>query len=248
MLYAKEQLAIAQKQFTRDSLLYLNQVIAQFDFEKAQHNYLQAKGSYALARAEIIAVELQITKLNQNILDLLSERLGKNAQTHNVLNESLDILQLHIAHWEKAYVLKSATQGTVTFTRFWNDNQQVKEGEIVFTIVPSGSLSYIGKVQLPIHSSGKVKPGQKIMIKLDDYPYVEYGLLLGTIKKISLVSENEYYYAEVELPQKLITSYGTDISMKSEFKGQGEIITRNQRLIYKFINPLRSLWETNKIE
>jgi HlyD family secretion protein len=248
LLYSEGQLSIAQKQYTRDSLLYSNRVIALADLEKSQDSYLHVKGNYELAKTEIIVIDLQITKLNQSILDLASEKLGKSSQIHNLLKESLDILLLHIANWEKSYVLKSSTNGTITFTRIWNDNQNLKAGEIVFTIIPSGSLSYIAKVYLPIQSSGKVKPGQKIIIKLDDFPFMEYGLLYGNISKISLIPENEFYFAEVVLPSKLITSYGTDISMKNEYKGTGEIITRNQRLIYKFINPLRSLWETNKLK
>jgi multidrug resistance efflux pump len=248
MLYSGEQLNIAKKQYVRDSALFKNQVIALADFEKSQNSYLQAKSSYELSRTEIISIELQITKLNQSILDLSSERLEKNSQTHTSVKESFDVLVSHIADWEKAYVLKSSTGGTITFTRIWSDNQNIKAGETVFTVIPSGSLSYIAKIQIPVQSSGKVKAGQRVIIKLADYPYMEYGLLYGNIKKISLVPEDNFYFAEVELPSILITSYGTDISQKNEYKGSGEIITRNQRLILKFINPLRSLWEKNKIQ
>lgn len=248
MLYSKEQMEIAKKQYMRDSLLLKNQVIAAADFEKSQTSYLQVKSDYELSRTEIISIELQITKLNQNILDLSSERLEKNAQTNTSAKESYDLLLSHLSDWEKAYVLKSSSSGTVTFTRIWSDNQNIKTGDAVFTVIPSGSLSYIAKIQIPIQSSGKVKTGQRVIIKLDDYPHMEYGLLYGNIKKISLVPENNYYFADIELPSKLITSYGTDISQKNEYKGEGEIITRNQRLLLKFINPLRSLWEKNSIQ
>jgi HlyD family secretion protein len=246
LFYSKEQLSLVKKQFRRDSLLFKNEVIALADFEKSQNNYLQAKSSFENANAEIINTNLQIIQLNQSILDLSSQRLEQTTQQRNSVKESYEILLSHIADWEKAYILKSSTDGTITFTHIWNNNQNIKTGDVVFTVIPSGSLSYIAKIQLPVQSSGKVKVGQKVVIKLDDFPYMEYGMLLGYINKISLVPYNDFYFAEVIFPSKLITTYSKDISMKSEYNGNGEIITRNQRLIYKFVYPLRALWDKNK--
>ena len=138
--------------------------------------------------------------------------------------------------------------GKVAFTRFWTTNQDIKTGDIVFTIVPTGLNNFIAKIQLPIQSSGKVKTKQKVIIKLDDYPYMEYGFISASINKISQVSSNDFYFAEVNLPQKLITTYGKDISAKKELRGTCEIIVRNERLLYKFLLPLRTIFNKNAIE
>ncbi|MDP4272668.1 MAG: HlyD family efflux transporter periplasmic adaptor subunit [Bacteroidota bacterium] len=246
LYYSKEQLSIARSQFRRDSLLYKHEVIALADFEKSRTTYLQSKSTLENVNTEIINANIQVTKLNQDILDLSSQRLEQTTQQHNNLKESYEVLLSHISDWEKTYILKSTTDGIMTFTRIWNKNQNVKKGDVVFTIIPSGSISYIAKIQLPIQSSGKVKVGQKVIIKLDDFPYMEYGMLCGFVNKISLVPDNDFYFAEVNFSSKLLTTYGKDISMKSLYNGSCEIITQEQRLIYKLVYPLRAFWVKNR--
>lgn len=244
---SKEQLKLAKNQFGRDSILFKNEVIALADFEKSRNQYLQEKNNYELANNEILNTAMQITRLNQNILDLESQKLEQTTQQRTLLKESYEVLLARIADWEKAYLLKAPVNGMITFTRFWNNNQNIKIGDAVFTIIPTGSKNYVAKIQLPIQSSGKVKPGQKVIIKLDDFPYMEFGLLHGNINKISLVPENDFYFAEIIFPAKLITTYGKNISVKNDLKGNAEIITRNQRLLYKFAYPLKAIIDRNSI-
>ena len=61
--------------------------------------------------------------------------------------------------------------------------------------------------------SGKVKPGQKVNIKLSGYPYLEFGMVRGVIKSISLVPSRDAYIIEIDLPDGLTTLYG----MKLDF-------------------------------
>jgi multidrug resistance efflux pump len=246
--YAKEQLSLSKKQFQRDSLLFKNEVIPASDYERSQNQFLQVKSNYESTNTELISTKVQLSKLSQSILDLKSQQFEQTSQQSNTLKESYTTLMAKIADWEKAYVLKSPVTGKVTFTRFWSNNQNIKVDEPVFTVISPDFKCYVAKIQLPIQSSGKVKTGQKVMIQLDDYPYMEYGLLTGNISKISLVPDNGYYIAEIILPSKLITTYGTDISQRNSLKGTSEIIVKNQRLLYKFIYPIKSLISRNKIE
>jgi len=243
-----EQLALTKNQFQRDSLLYKQNVIALLDFEKSQSLFLQAKNTYESVNSELLNNEMDVTRLHQSILDLESQRHEQTSQQENALKESLDVLSSKIEQWEDLYILKAPLEGKVTFTRFWATNQDIKTGDFVFTVVPSVRNNFIAKIQLPIQSSGKVKIGQKIIIGLDDYPLNEFGYIDATISKISLVSANDFYYAEVRLPQKLITSYGKDISAKKELRGTGEIIVKDERLLYRFLLPFRAIVNRNSLE
>ena len=120
-----------------------------------------------------------------------------------------------------------------------HENPNIKIGDTIFTIIPNGSKNYLAKVLLPVESYGKVKIGQKIIIRLDNYPFMEYGLLIGKINKILIIPGKDYYIAEVIFPNKLITSYKKEISLLVDLKGSAEIVIQNERLIYKFISPLK---------
>jgi HlyD family secretion protein len=101
----------------------------------------------------------------------------------------------------------------------------------------------LGKVQLNRIGSGKVKPGQKVNIKFDNYPYMEYGMVEGKVNRISKVPTNDYYALEVDLPNGLTSTYGKTFEFNNEIQGSAEIITDDLRLIQRIFNPIKSLFK-----
>lgn len=99
----------------------------------------------------------------------------------------------------------------------------------------------IGTIILSLKESHKVSKGQKVNIRLEDYPSLDYGILIGTVKRVSLIAENGNYEVEVDLPQNLRTNYNTAINLNKEMVGSAEIITEDLRLVQRFIKPVKSL-------
>ena len=60
-------------------------------------------------------------------------------------------------------------------------------GTEVFSILPTDN-PILGQVYLPSQGAGKVEAGQEVIIKLDNYPYIEYGSINGKVKTISGIS------------------------------------------------------------
>ena len=83
--------------------------------------------------------------------------------------------------------------------------------------------------------------GQKVNIRFENFPYMEYGFIRATVRNISLMPNNENYVVEVDMPQDLKTNYGIPLKFSQEMKGSAEIITSDLRLIQRFFNPVKSL-------
>jgi len=92
-----------------------------------------------------------------------------------------------------------------------------------------------------VQGAGKVKIGQRVNIKLDNYPYLEYGMLEGIIRSISKVPEDQKYSLDVDFPKGLVTNYGIELDFAQQIEGQAEIITEDLRLLQRIFNPIRSL-------
>ena len=108
--------------------------------------------------------------------------------------------------------------------------------------IPSGKQSHIiGKVNLPAKEVRNVAVGQKVNIRLEDYPSQEFGFIKGQIIHIASAPENGNFLIEIEIPQNLTTSYDIPIKFSQDMKGSAEIITEDLRLIQRFINPVKSL-------
>ena len=232
---------IAADQFHRDSLLYKKDVLSLTDYKNSQSSMLQKKYAFNGARTDLAETQKDIIELEQNVIGTEKEYEDQKQKLQAELIESLNVLKSRLEYWQKAFVLETPIDGQVTFTNFWSRNQQVANGNVVFTVVPKHESKIIGRVSLPLRGAGKVKAGQRVNIRFDNFPYMEYGMVKGVVKSISLVPSNDNYVAEITIPQDLKTNYNLTLSFTQEMKGDAEIITDDLRLIQRFFNPVKSL-------
>jgi multidrug resistance efflux pump len=245
-ILSEKEYDLNKKQYERDSLLALKKLISSKDFENTKSTVFQKEANYQSAKSNLSGIQLQIQQLKQSIVDLELDREIQVKQLQTSLDKSVQELLSQISIWEQKYILKSPIEGMATFTNYWSINQNVASGEVVMTIVPDKNGKIIGKVKMPIAGSGKVKIDQKVLVKLDNFPYQEFGTLRGIVKQISKVTSlNTYYVLEIEFPDRLITTYGKHIDFDSELNGTSDIITEDIRLIERFINPIKSLMKND---
>ncbi|MBE9511074.1 MAG: HlyD family efflux transporter periplasmic adaptor subunit, partial [Bacteroidetes bacterium] len=186
-----------------------------------------------------------ISKLEQEILDIRQQYTDKKKELELQLIESFENLTASISSWDHQFVLRSSSTGKVSFTKYWAKGQSVTEGERVLTIIPEDTGEIIGKIALDMKRSGKVKQGQKINIKFDNYPYLEYGMVEGAVNKISLVPAENIYTVEVSLVDGLRTFYGVELEFTQEMQGTAEIITEKRRLLKRLVDPIKFIFEKN---
>jgi hypothetical protein len=112
----------------------------------------------------------------------------------------------------------------------------------MFSIIPKDQSDRIGKVWLPIQNTGKLKIGQQAIIKLDNYPSPEFGVLIGTVEKISSIPKQNNYAVEIKFEQPLKTTLGKEIEHKDEAQGSIEVVTEDLRLIERIFYQIRKLF------
>ncbi len=197
-------------------------------------------------RLDHSAKSIELAEKRQLLQDYKIKKLEEREKYYSVLHESFLNLKAQLKIWENNYLLVSPISGTVTFTKFWSENQIVNKDEPVLSIVPLETGDYVGRINLKMNRSGKVKAGQEVNIKLSGYPYLEYGMVKGTVKSISLVPSGDSYVIELLLPSGLTTLYGKKLDFTQNMQGTAEIITEDLRLLQKIINPFRYLISKNK--
>jgi multidrug resistance efflux pump len=244
-LYAENRKFEASK-YHRDSSLYISKVIPESEFEKSHQALIRIDIELQQVRLDYSEKSIELAEKNQLLQDYKIKRIEEREKLISVLNESFMNLQAQIKIWENNYMLRSPFDGFVTFTRYWNENQVVTKDEPVLNIVPHEIGSYLGRINLKMQRSGKVKPGQKVNIKLSSYPYLEYGMLRGVIKNKSLVPSGDAYVIEIDFPDGLTTLYGIKLEFTQNMSGTAEILTEDLRLLQKLVNPFRYLITKNR--
>jgi len=236
-----QDLKISGRQYRRDSMLYQQKVTALADLENAEIKLLNAKSAYKNSEITLSNTSIQLTQLEQQILVIRLKEEEDKKRMLNAINTNLQALRNQLQTWEMAYALKSSVSGKVVLGNYWSINQQVKAGDQLMTIIPNKVLIPVGKITLPMLGAGKVKPGQKVNIKLTNYPYLEFGMVRGVVSRLSEVPNQNNYIVEVTLTSGLLTNYKKQLHFDQEMAGTAEIITEDMRLLERTISPLRSI-------
>jgi HlyD family secretion protein len=242
-----DNIKLEDKRYRRDSALYAVKGLSESEYESSRKAYNNSKLELQQLRLDESRNIITLAEKNQLLQDYRIKREEERQNLISVLNESFHNLNAQVNIWRNNYLLVSPVEGSVTFTRFWSENQSVLKDEPVLIIVPFETGDIVGRINLKMLQSGKVKTGQKVNIKLSGYPYLEYGIVRGIVKAKSLVPTGDAYIIEVELPAGLTTLYDIKLDFTQIMQGNAEIITDDDlRLLQKIINPLRYLASKNR--
>lgn len=239
----QSELDFQKKELERHRQLFEKGVIAKQTFESKELAYLQAERNYANMDASISQITEAIGNAKMKSRSTSIKRTREDISLLKNVIQSFNQLKSALISWEMKYALTSDINGKVVFSKLWTKNETVKQGELLFTIIPKENSAFIAKLKAPAQNSGKIKTGQTVNIKLENYPETEFGSLKGKIESISLLpDEDGFYLVTVSLPSELITSYNKSIEFKYEMLGSAEIITEDLRLIERFFYQLKNIF------
>jgi multidrug resistance efflux pump len=237
---------IEAKKYNRDSSLYADKVIPESELEQAHQALLRVNIELQQARLDHSSKSIELAEKRQLLQEYRITRTDEKDKLVSVLRESYLNLLAQLNIWENTYLLTSPIDGFVSFTKFWSANQSVVKDEPVVSIVPLRPGGFLGRINLKMQRSGKVKTGMLVNIKLSGYPYLQYGVVRGRVRSKSMVPSGDAYIIDIELPDGLTTLYGTKLDFTQNMQGTAEIITENIRLLQKIINPFRYLISKNR--
>ena len=236
---------LAKSQYLRDSSFFSKHhdvAVSLHQHEQTTQKFLKEEIAYMSFCSSLRSANNQILILEQESLDLHSQYERELITHRTTMDETYNSLREQLKQWKGKYIVESPIAGNVTFTRLWKENQLIKEGESVVTIVPEQTTKIFGYSFINTNAIGKVKKGQPVNIKLNGFPYMEYGVLKGSVINISLVpEENKGYIVEIELDSGMQSSYNKEVKFIQKMEGSAEFITNRRRLLTHIVAPLKSL-------
>lgn len=240
---SQNELQLKKQELERHRKLHDKGVIASQEWESKNLDYFQSEKSVKGISSQLSQMQSSINDLNRGSGSIRINETKDNISLFRNVMQSYSQLKKAINDWELAYVLYSSFKGQVSFMQIWVENQTVKAGDEVFTIVPMDNHSYVGKVKAPILNSGKIKINQDVNIRLTNFPDREFGVIKGKVKSISLAPDREgNLLIDVSLPNGIETSYEKKIVFQQEMSGTADIITEDLRLIERLLYQFRDVF------
>ena len=156
----------------------------------------------AISELQILRQENQLETQRDELLQLQTQReelqndsLSRSANLQGQLEQVRDRLRNELIH--------APITGTVFDLVPDNDRYVATNAEPLLKIVPRGALG--GQVNVTNRDIGFIKPGQPVKVRVDSFPFTQYGQINGSIGRVG---------ADALPPSKLIPQYHFPVDLK----------------------------------
>ena len=235
-----EDAGLAKETFDANKSLKEDKVISPLDYRNEKSKYIGKALAIPQISSAIISNESSQHEKEKEILQLENEI----AQQKGIFTQALNTLKAQLDEWKTTYLLIAPIDGKIAFAGFVQENQQLQNNKTVCFINPENT-QYFVQVNIPQQNFGKIKQGQKVLLKLPSYPSQEFGAITGKLDFISNIPTDSGYLAKVLLPNGLQTNYKKLVLYHEGLLAQAEIITEDLKLSDRLLNQLRSVMKTN---
>lgn len=207
------------------------------ELEQAESDHDRLEAEFSKKQAEAQSSELAAQQQLQQLKMQAAQIKAEIAETQT---------QIQAAHARISDLfLYAPVNGTVTSLKISNPGEVAQPGQTVAEIAPAG-IPLVLSALLPTAEAGLVQPGMQVQIKLDAFPYQEYGLLSGTVTSIAPDTEIDerlgaVYRVKVSLERSSVMHRQQRIPLKAGQTGRAEIVVQQRRIIDIFLKPIRQL-------
>ncbi|WP_424002747.1 HlyD family secretion protein [Maribacter sp. IgM3_T14_3] len=231
-------------EFKRYEALYKKGVISASEFEQTTQTLLQKEMGFANDNKNLNMARMSIANIQREIMELELQKTEYEQQLQATYIRAKNEIKTQLEQWEYQYIIRSPINGRLSFFNEMNEGDFVTAGERILTIIPFQKQEIYALGMFPVENSGKVKVGNKVVLKLDAYPYHEYGTIEGNIKRISEIPVENAYSIVINLPNGLQTNYEKKILFKQRLSATADIVTKEQsvlqRIFYQFENIFKN--------
>ena len=209
-----------------------------------QGDLLRAITEIQQAQAELVAQEAEARRIQLEASQKIQQLEVEITQLQAKISEATHSLNIAKTKLQDKH-LRAPIRGTVLSLNLKNEGEVVEPGQTLAEIAPDNVPLVVSAV-LPNQEAGFVKPGMPVQVKLDAYPYQDYGIIPGQVTQISADSETdeqlgEIYRLEVKLEQDGISKNQQVIPFKAGQTVSADIIIRNRRIIDVLLDPIKQI-------
>jgi multidrug efflux pump subunit AcrA (membrane-fusion protein) len=219
-----------QEEYKAYQKLYKNKVISRSEFASQENKYLSAKYPLQQTETSLLNNAGTYSIKEKELLDLRHTISDEQAKFVQALNQCITESDA----WIMLYVLKAPIDGKLNYSGIVQQNQNFASNQEVFIVNP-GNTDFFGEAHIPQYNMGKIKKGEKTLIKLHSYPYEQYGILKGKLSYISDVAfKDSVFIAKVSFEKLESGNNNREIILKNGMLADAEIITEESSLLRRF--------------
>ena len=181
----------------------------------------QLESKVAQARANLQEVQAQLLKMEQESLREISDLERQLVEVEDTLSKE---------------ILSSPVDGLVFGLVPSSPGYATSAGEILVNVVPGGVLE--AKIFVTNRDVGFLKKGMKAQVRVDAFPYTQFGSLPGTLKSVGTLpikpdaqNPQPRFPAYIALQRETLRKGRDEFSVSAGQSVQANLILRDKRVI-----------------
>jgi multidrug resistance efflux pump len=205
--------------------------------------YLKAKDELSTAHANLEKIKNSYLKqINEAKIKLMNLDLEKENQKRKIVlsNANRGNIEANKDGYDAIY---SPCDGIVALAQNWSTNAPINTQEPVFVIVPNNE-KLIAKIEIPSANMTNVKLKANVKLKVDAYPFRQFGVWQGELIYISATSKTNkagdiVYEANVMIDEKDMALKNKSLMVGQTLKA--EIVVERKRILIYILDYLRGM-------
>lgn len=225
----QRSLSLGARDYEANKTLYAQKVLSAKDYRAAQNTYIDKQLSIPQLNQSLAANENQQVD-KQGEIDQLEHTIS---QQKEIFGQALHTLKSQVNSWISQYIMKAPVSGQVMFLIPLQKSQFLQANRVLGYVNP-GNSRYYARVNFTQENFGKLDTGETVQLRVNAYPYEQFGYIEGKLNYISSVATDSGFLGNVVLPNGLTTVYNHHIQFRNGLQAQAVIITKQLRLLQRF--------------
>jgi len=244
-----EQIRVSDNLVSSVTGLRAKGYISELEFRQRELAALERKQKLNSLNQQLAARSNQLTETRYSLQQLPTVM----AQKIQSLRSELSTTEQRIAeiNGRRAYIIRAGAVGRVS-TLQATVGQFADPRRLQLEIVPSDSVLQ-AELFVPTRAIGFVRPGQKVKMKYEAFPYQKFGTYTGQIIKVShtivtsadasgpIALREPVYRVTASLERTDIDAYGEKIPLQADMLLSADIILEHRSLVGWLLDPLLSV-------
>ena len=233
----KQDVDLQQLELNANETLAKEKIIAPLELNQIKSKVIGKQQSLQQVEARLIDNDVEQHDKQKEILDVQKLIIDQQQK----FRSQLFSIKSKVEAWVQRYVVTAPVSGKVLFASFLQENQLLTTGEELF-YVQAPEARYYGQLTVSQAGLGKIKPGQRVLVRVRSFPSNEFGYIAGVVTYISSIpTTNDSFLIKVDLPKGLQTNYNKTIFFRNNLIADAEVITDNRRLVERFLGQLKDV-------
>lgn len=207
---------------------------------------LEMRNAQQSLERQATALVREIGRLEQALAELPAQREAIEAAARR---ERALLAQERFRYEADSELLVPAPLAGMVANRHAEPGQAVQSGQPLLSLLPEGARLQ-AQLQVPSRAIGFIKPGDRVQLRYQAYPYQKFGHQNGRVLRISrsavsgaqgAAMQEPHYRVLVELERQEVIAYGQPEPLRPGMLLEADILGERRRLYEWLLEPLYSL-------